>query len=75
MGDSLPMHMHAFPIVSNGAYQDKPQIKNVKFHLVGFCFDCKEVFIVLHGHLGSAGIGVNLKAICQEPGRCCTALL
>ena len=33
--------------------------------MVHQAFDRKEVFILLLGHLGSAGIGVNLKATCQ----------
>ena len=39
------------------------------FGLDGFSFDCKEVFILLLGHLGSAGVGVNSKATCQERTR------
>ena len=31
-----------------------------------FSFDRKEMFILLLGHLGSAGVGVNLKATCQK---------
>ena len=58
-------------IVSNEAYQDKPQMKKwcIKFRLAGFFFDRKEVFIILRRHLGSAGIGVNLKTTCQERAR------
>ena len=53
-----------------GACQDKPQMKMaLKFHLDGFSFDCKEVFILLLRHLGSAGIGVNLKVTCHEGDR------
>ena len=35
---------------------------SIKFRLAGFSLDRKEVFILLHRHLDSAGIGVNLKA-------------
>ena len=57
----------AFPIVSNGACQDKPQMKMVvKFHLDGFSFDRKEVFILLLRHLSYAGVGTDLKATCQK---------
>ena len=31
--------------------------------------DCKEVFILLLRHLGSAGIGVNLNVTCHEGDR------
>ena len=49
-------------MVSNGAYQDKPQMKTEhQFSQPGFSFDLKEVFILLLRHLGSAGVGVYLK--------------
>ena len=41
-------------------------MKMVRLHEVGVFFDCKEVLILLLGHLGSTGIGLDLKAICQE---------
>ena len=35
----------------------------------GFSFDCKEVFILLLRHLGSAGVGLDSKATCQKRTR------
>ena len=35
----------------------------------GVSFDCKEVLILLLGHLGSAGIDLDMKATCQERAR------
>ena len=35
----------------------------------GVSFDCKEVLILLLGHLGGAGVGLDLKATCQERAR------
>ena len=61
------LRLRAFPIVSNGAHQDKPQMKTL--HVDGFSFDRKEVFILLLRHLGRAGVGVNLKATCQKAAR------
>ena len=48
---------------SNGAYQENRKCKRcVEFHVDGVSLDCKELL----GHLGSAGIGLDLKATCQE---------
>ena len=62
LGDGLPTLWH----LSNRAYQEKPQMKTVcqvsrKWRLL-----CKEVLILLVGHLGSAGVGLDLNATCQE---------
>ena len=44
---------------SNGTYQENRKCKRcVEFHVDGVSFDCKELL----GHLGSAGIGLDLKA-------------
>ena len=36
----------------------------VEFRKDGFSFSFKEVFILLLRHLGSAGVGLDLKATC-----------
>ena len=69
--DSSPTaHAWAFPIVSNGTCQDKPQMKTVvKFHLDCFFFDCMEVFswIAVLTVLSTTKLGVNDLLLCSFP--------
>ena len=53
-------HAQAFPIVNNGAYQDTWTTNGINFRATGFSLDCKEVFILLLRHLGSAGMPLKV---------------
>ena len=60
----------------HGIYSAKTNHKSkgcINFHVALFSLDHKEVLILLLRHLGSAGIGVYLKATCQaQAGQLCS---